>query len=427
MSHCHELFEVFGVELEYMIVDRTSLDVSPVADRVLQAAAGESTGESVGEVDLGEISWSNELALHVIELKTSQPARSLAPLADAFSDSIARMQPLLNNLQARLLPTAMHPWMDPDRELKLWPHDYNPIYQAYNRIFDCRGHGWANLQSVHLNLPFADDDQFGRLHAAIRILLPLLPALAASSPVVAGALTGYADNRMRFYRHNSQRVPSLTGQVVPEAVFTRADYEQHIFQVMYRDIAPFDTDKILCHEWLNSRGAIARFDRNAIEIRVLDVQETPAADIAICEAIVSVLKLMVSQRWTSYAEQQQVATEPLAQLLDATIRQAERAEVESPLILRQFGLENTQQTAQSLWQILIDQVADQITNTEPLRRILEQGPLARRIERALLAPPIVDAATIAKTFALPVETTAVEQPKWIAHERLLQVYQQYCL
>ena len=423
MSQSHELFEVFGVELEYMIVDRTSLDVSPEADRVLEAAAG----EIVGDVDLGEISWSNELALHVIELKTSQPARSLAPLADAFNDSIAHMQPFLRDLQARLLPTAMHPWMDPDRELKLWPHDYNPIYEAYNRIFDCRGHGWANLQSVHLNLPFAGEDQFGRLHAAIRILLPLLPALAASSPVVAGALTGYADNRMRFYRHNSQRVPSLTGQVVPEAVFNRADYEQHIFQAMYRDIAPFDTDKILCHEWLNSRGAIARFDRHAIEIRVLDVQETPAADIAICEAIVAILKLLVSQRWTSYAEQQQVATEPLAQLLGATIRQAEQAEVELPTILRQFGLEHSLQTAQSLWQILIDQVADQITNIEPLRTILEHGPLARRIERALLAPPSTDAVETTQRIVPTVTTSRDDESKSIAHERLLEVYQQYCL
>ncbi len=423
MSLPHEWFEVFGVELEYMIVDDTSLDVRPVADRVLQAAAG----EIVGEVDLGEISWSNELALHVIELKTSQPARSLAPLVDAFSHSIERMQPILRSLQSRLLSTAMHPWMDPDRELKLWPHDCNPIYEAYNRIFDCRGHGWANLQSVHLNLPFANDDQFGRLHAAIRILLPLLPALAASSPLVAGALTGFADNRMRFYQHNSKRVPSLTGLVVPEAVFTRADYDEHIFQVMYRDIAPLDTDHILCHEWLNSRGAIARFDRNAIEIRVLDVQESPAADIAICEAIVAVLKLLVSERWTSYAEQQRVATEPLAQLLDATIRQAERAEVESPYLLRQFGLEGSQQTAHGIWQTLIERVADQISNAEPLRKILDQGPLARRIERALRPSPIANASKRVPTTQAPAESSADEPPDLIAHERLLEVYRQYCL
>lgn len=424
MSRSYELFEVFGVELEYMIVERDSLDVRPVADRVLQAAAG----EIVNDVELGQISWSNELALHVIELKTTQPAPSLAPLADAFSDSLAHMQGYLRDLQTRLLSTAMHPWMDPDREMRLWPHEYNPVYEAYNRIFDCRGHGWANLQSVHLNLPFADDNQFGRLHAAIRILLPLLPALAASSPVVAGALTGFADNRMRFYRHNSQRIPSLTGQVVPEAVFNRADYDQHIFQVMYQDIAPFDTDQILCHEWLNSRGAIARFDRNAIEIRVLDVQENPAADIAICEAVVAILKLLVSERWTSYAEQQQVSTAALAQLLDATIRQAEQAEVESPLILRQFGLEHTPQSAQSLWQFLIEQVADQITHIKPLHTILEQGPLARRIERELLAAsPTGPSATQPTHSISSAQSPAADLSRPIAHQRLQEVYRQYCL
>lgn len=415
MTGSYGLFEVFGVELEYMIVDRTSLDVRPQADLVLQAAAG----EIVGDIELGDISWSNELALHVIELKTTQPAASLAPLADAFCDSLAKMQTYLRDLDACLLATAMHPWMDPDRELKLWPHDYNPIYEAYNRIFDCRGHGWANLQSVHLNLPFANDDQFGRLHAAIRILLPLLPALAASSPVVAGALTGFADNRMRFYRHNSKRVPSLTGQIVPEAVFSRADYEQEIFKAMYRDIAPYDTDNILCHEWLNSRGAIARFDRQAIEIRVLDVQEHPAADIAICEAVVAVLKLLVSERWTSYAEQQQVSTEALAELLGETIQQAERAEIQSPEILRQFGLEHSQHTAESVWQYLIDQVADQIVHIEPLRKILEQGPLARRIERALLAH--ASEAQQTQTAAAAGVSHSIARP------RLEEVYRQYCL
>ena len=44
----------------------------------------------------------------------------------------------------------------------------------------------------------------------------------------------------------------------------------------------YDTKKILDHHFLNSRGAIARFDRNAIEIRLVDIQECPKADIAIC-------------------------------------------------------------------------------------------------------------------------------------------------
>ena len=83
---------------------------------------------------------------------------------------------------AILLPTAMHPWMDPHTETLLWPHGNRDIYHTYNRIFNCQGHGWSNLQSVHVNLAFKGDEEFGRLHGAIRLLLPLLPALAITSP-----------------------------------------------------------------------------------------------------------------------------------------------------------------------------------------------------------------------------------------------------
>ena len=37
------LFDAFGIEVEYMLVDGESLDVAPAADRLLEAAAGELT------------------------------------------------------------------------------------------------------------------------------------------------------------------------------------------------------------------------------------------------------------------------------------------------------------------------------------------------------------------------------------------------
>jgi gamma-glutamyl:cysteine ligase YbdK (ATP-grasp superfamily) len=282
------LFEAFGVELEYMIVDAETLSVRPIADRLIYEVAG----RYVSEIELGDVAWSNELAQHVVELKTNGPVDSLESLSARFQEHVARVNHLLRPMNARLLPTAMHPWMDPHAELRLWPHEQGPIYEAFNRIFDCRGHGWANLQSVHLNLPFADDAEFGRLHAAIRLLMPIMPALAASSPVVDRKVTGILDNRMRVYQGNARRVPSVAAAVVPEPVFTRADYEEQILRRIYRDIAPLDPEGVLQHEWLNARGAIARFDRNTIEVRVLDVQECPQADLAICAAIVAVLRAM---------------------------------------------------------------------------------------------------------------------------------------
>jgi gamma-glutamyl:cysteine ligase YbdK (ATP-grasp superfamily) len=374
------LFQAYGVELEYMIVDGASLAVRPIADRVLEAAAGHITSE----VELGEIAWSNELALHVIELKTNGPAQSLEPLPELFQEQIGRINAILEKRGARLMPSAMHPWMDPDTELRLWPHDYNPVYEAYNRIFDCRGHGWANLQSVHLNLPFADDEEFGRLHAAIRLLLPILPALAASSPIVERRASGMQDTRLEVYRKNSQRIPSITGSVIPEPVFTRTDYERQIFQRMYADIAPFDPEKILQQEFLNSRGAIARFDRQTIEIRVLDVQECPLADLAICAAVSGVLQAMCGERWTSAAEQQSLSVAPLAAILLASIWEADAAVIDDERFLAQFGYAGASATANELWRHLVESTMPAAAPWQrPLATILDRGPLSRRIMRAL--------------------------------------------
>ncbi len=388
------LFQAFGLELEYMIVRADTLNVLPIADEVLRKAAG----ELVSEVDLGEVSWSNELALHVLELKTSAPAPSLEGLSHAFQDNVRRANQILAEFNACLLPTAMHPWMDPDTEMKLWPHEYNPVYEAYHRIFDCRGHGWANLQSAHLNLPFANEAEFGRLHAAIRLLLPILPALAASSPILQRQWTGAMDNRLDAYRKNSRRVPSITGSVVPEAAFTLEQYDREILQRMYDDMAELDVNGVLRHEWLNSRGAIARFDRGAIEIRVLDVQECPAADVAIVRLIAGVLQVLVAETWSDLPTQQSMETERLASIYRDCVHNADQSLINDSQYLAQLGAGPGQCTAADLWKRL-EQATRQAdarrqaarpapasgrqSEEEALRVILSVGPLSRRIQRAL--------------------------------------------
>src|SRR5690606_19484263 len=212
---------------------------------------------------------------------------------------------------ATLLPTGMHPWMEPEHELRLWPHDNAEIYSAFDRIFGCRGHGFANLQSMHINLPFADDEEFGKLHAAIRLVLPLIPGLSASLHLVEGRLLCTLDNRLEAYRTNCARVPSVTGLVVAEAVYSRASYEAEVLQAIYRDLAELDPEGVLAHEWVNARGAIARFDRMAIEIRTADTQECPRADLALAELVVAAVRSLVEQRHSPTQAQQRVSTELL--------------------------------------------------------------------------------------------------------------------
>ncbi|MEZ4484633.1 MAG: glutamate-cysteine ligase family protein [Syntrophotaleaceae bacterium] len=374
------LFEGYGIELEYMIVDRDSLAVSPLTDRVLEQAAGEIRNE----IEVGPLCWSNELVLHVIELKTNGPAPELGSLAEQFQTGITQVNEQLAGLNARLLGTAMHPWMDPEREARLWPHENSPIYTAYNKIFGCQGHGWSNLQSMHINLPFADDAEFGRLHAAIRLVLPLLPALAASSPIVAGRATGILDNRLEFYRHNQQKIPEIAGQVIPEAVYCQADYESRILQPSYRAIAPYDPQKVLQEEWLNSRGAIARFERNAIEIRLLDVQEYPGADLAIAALVIALIRALCQDRWVEVRQLQKIEVAPLAQLFQRTLRDRDVL-IEDSEYLDCFGVRDAQTSVVDLWKRLYEQLESDIPPDyrAPLELILNSGSLARRILTAL--------------------------------------------
>ena len=378
------LFQGFGVELEYMVVDAESLSVLPVVDRILESVAG----SIVSEVERGPLAWSNELVLHVVELKTNGPAPALHGLDALFQADVRRINGILEGMGGILLPTAMHPWMDPGTETTLWPHEYSPVYESYDRIFGCQGHGWSNLQSTHLNLPFADDGEFGRLHAAIRLLLPLLPALAASSPLVEGRPTGLLDNRMEFYRHNSRRIPSVTGGVIPEPVFRQTDYETEVLGRMYADIAPFDPEGILQDEFLNSRGAIPRFARGSIEIRVIDVQESPLADLAFSTLAIGALRLLTEERLSPLSLQQALEAPELAGVLLACVRDGEKAVVNSPSYLRALGMNGKGAAAGEVWWHLLEAVegADLLNDGETgpnLRTLLTRGPLAREILKAL--------------------------------------------
>ena len=376
-------FSAYGIELEYMIVGRATLAVRPIADELLRRMAGHATSDVVH----GDLGWSNELVLHVIELKNIRPTPLLEALPAAFEQEIRAVNRTLDDLDATLMPTGMHPWMNPQAETRLWPHDNADVYGAFDRIFDCRSHGWANLQSMHINLPFAGDLEFARLHAAVRLVLPLIPALAASSPLREGRFAGRLDGRLDAYRHQTVAIPAIVRDVIPEPVVNRAEYEREILRPMYEAIAAYDQAGILRHEWLNARGAVARFARNAIEIRLADTQECPLADIAIACAVSAAVKALYNERWTPLKIRDGFPTAKLSALLIRCIDGGERAMIEDPAYLRLFGYPRPHARAGELWAHLIEECGDEVCRQPSLARaldvMLDQGPLARRILRSL--------------------------------------------
>jgi gamma-glutamyl:cysteine ligase YbdK (ATP-grasp superfamily) len=343
MAGTYHLFQVCGIEIEYMVVDKTDGNVRSLVEPVLaqlednnaRLAPGSTPGSVPGAALTGSpglpafkrVEWSNEFAAHVAEAKSPVPVGSPAVMLAPLRAGVAEVNEILAPLNARLMPSAAHPWMDPARDATLWPHDPENIYATYDRIFGCRTHGWLNLQSVHINLPFAGDEEFGRLHAAVRVVLPLIPALAAASPYLDGRFTGFMDARMDAYQTNSSRVPSMTGRVIPEPVFTERAYRSEILERIYAETAPFDPEGVLRDEWANARGAIARFDRNAIEIRVMDSQECPLADLGLAHAVITVARLLAEEHFAPLDALQAWDTERLRHLLFAAVRDAEAAVV----------------------------------------------------------------------------------------------------
>ncbi|MDQ2658670.1 MAG: glutamate-cysteine ligase family protein, partial [Bacteroidota bacterium] len=371
------LFQGYGIELEYMMVDCDTLKVKPITDELIK----HETGAYQSDFENGIVTWSNELVLHVVELKSTRPEHNFNALENAFAENVKRINAILAASNTMLMPTAAHPFMDPLTETKIWPHENNEVYDIYNRIFDCRGHGWSNLQSTHLNLPFYDDEEFAKLHAAVRLVLPILPALCASSPILDGKLTGMLDTRLKYYKTNQAKIPSITGKVIPEAIFSKRNYLNNIYEKIKSDIAPYDPGAVLNPIWVNSRGAIPRFDRGSIEIRIMDIQECPAADMAILTLVIETIKSLVHQKFIDFESQMKWKTDFLAQLLDKTSEKAGRAVVDNPEFLNVFGFTGESATAIELWRHITDRLM-RVGNTaistgrRELDVVLSQGALS---------------------------------------------------
>src|SRR6187397_192185 len=99
------LFQAYGVELEYMLVDRDTLQIKPITDELLK----HELGSYESDFENGIVTWSNELVLHVIELKSTKPENNFPVLENAFVDNVKRINAILTKWNVMLLPTAAHP------------------------------------------------------------------------------------------------------------------------------------------------------------------------------------------------------------------------------------------------------------------------------------------------------------------------------
>ncbi|MEM0313990.1 MAG: glutamate-cysteine ligase family protein, partial [Candidatus Bathyarchaeia archaeon] len=225
---------------------------------------------------------------------------------------------------ACLLGTGMHPLLRLE-ETSVWPHRHREIYQAYGEIFNLKQHGWLNIQSFQLNLPYFSEEKAIQLHNLLTNVCAYIPAISASSPIYEGKLGEYVDNRLYFYMENQKEIPSITGCVIPEYVHSFRQYRDEIIGGYSRDLAKAGAHKCLLYkEWVNSRGVILRFERRAVEIRILDEQECIKSDVALSCFLRALLRGLLKEK------PQLLPMETLVRDYQAVIREGLNAEVSHP-------------------------------------------------------------------------------------------------
>ena len=177
----------------------------------------------------------------------------------------------------------------------------------------------------------------------------------------------------------------MAAEVVPEAIYGIDEYREQVLAPISRELrAQQAPAALLARDWLNARGAIARFDRMAIEIRVADAQENPRADLAVAAGVGTLVRNLVEQRGSALQAQQSYPDRPLIDLFKRAVRRGPDAEL-PPEYARLFGGGYDQlPTAGALWQrLLSDRFDGPAELQEPLQHILQHGTLAQRLLRSV--------------------------------------------
>jgi gamma-glutamyl:cysteine ligase YbdK (ATP-grasp superfamily) len=273
----YRLLEVLGPEHEYSIVDE-ELKPLPISDRVMK----DFYGEIVDFVYLPKFIFGKESVMHQLEIKAKEPFRSPELFEEDMQCGVTTLLEFLSKkYHAQLLGTGMHPTLGFEDTYN-WPYSNQDVLRELKRLFDFKRHGWLNTQSYQLNLPFGNEKEAIKLYNALTQLCPYLPAITASSPICEGSLDANVDNRLYYYKIKTQEISSIAGDVVPEYITSLAQFQRDVVGKYSQDLANAGAgEKILHAEWMDQRGLIFKFSREAIEIRVMDEQECIKSDVAL--------------------------------------------------------------------------------------------------------------------------------------------------
>lgn len=313
--------------------------------------------------------WSTTGSRTGIRLSGMSPGKDLRGAADHLAAEVNSMNTLVRERAgAMLLPTGAYPF---SAALEM---QGSGIEQGFDA-------GWPWTSAAHIEIPFTDESMFARLHTAIRMVLPLIPAISASSPFLQGKRARGLSGRVLAMLNGTTTIPELTGNVIPEVALDQADYYRIVLEPIARALAERGLVDSVDYQQVNRRAAVPSFERSLITIHLADTQECISADVAVAEMIITVVQAMMQGRWVSNYLQRAWHEADLRAILKDVARLGGDALIANRDFLLMFGMMRESATTAELWRHLYQQLRTELSESTRIRvaHILDQGCLAQRI------------------------------------------------
>ncbi len=248
-----------GIEEEFAILDRGSLDLTPRFEELNQQAA-QTDSELATSI-------SSELILSEIEIRSGAGSN----VADALARQRAMRQRLFSLAASEgveLGSTGTHPWADYREQLNVQSDHYRRVVDGLQYVARRN-----NTFSLHVHVGIRDADRAVRVCDRLRALLPTLLALSANSIFFEGLDSGLASVRTQSFTKSFPRCG------VPDAYGSWASYHDYLELLLATGSIEEDTQV-----WWSVRPHLAF---GTVEVRICDAQSTAEESNALIELIVA--------------------------------------------------------------------------------------------------------------------------------------------
>ena len=247
-----------GVEEEFSILDRRTLELVPGFEQLRTAADGDRLlQESIaGELISSEIEIISGVGCDLHDALARQRERRARLFALAASEGFA------------LGATGTHPWADYRQQRIIDTEHYRRVEEGLKYV------AWRNNTfSLHVHVGVSDIDRAVRAVDRLRPELPLLLAISANSPFLDGRDSGLHSARTQAFTKSFPRCG------VPDAFGGWAAYREYIeFLVRTNSIVEFT------QVWWSARP---HFKFGTVEVRICDAQASAPESEALASLMVA--------------------------------------------------------------------------------------------------------------------------------------------